>query len=140
MHLLDSDTLTYLYEDHPRVVRRLRALDPGEVVATTIISKIEVLQGRHAFVLKASRLAEFLRAQDLLVRTEQFLARVPIVFLDAAAIRHFEGLRKNKGLRKIGRADLLIAASALAQRAILVTRNLRHIERIPGLHVVNWVD
>ena len=140
MHLLDSETLTFLYDGHPRVVQHLQALAPSEVVATTIISKIEVLQGRHAFVLKASGLAEFLRAQDLLVRTEAFLGRIPIILLGAVAVAHFERLLQVKGLKKIGRADLLIAGIALAQRATLVTRNLRHFQRVPGLHVVNWVD
>jgi tRNA(fMet)-specific endonuclease VapC len=44
-------------------------------------------------------------------------------------------------LRKVGRADLIIASSiTLAHRAPLVTRNLRHFRQISGLKVVNWVD
>ncbi|MFQ5595922.1 MAG: hypothetical protein ACE5HA_17400 [Anaerolineae bacterium] len=43
-------------------------------------------------------------------------------------------------MRKISRADLLIASIALAHRATLVTRNVRHFERVPGLIVTNWVD
>ena len=36
--------------------------------------------------------------------------------------------------------DLLIASIALAQRATLVTRNLRHFRQIPALNVENWAD
>ncbi len=43
-------------------------------------------------------------------------------------------------LRAIGRADLLIAAVALAHRSTMVTRNLRHFQQVPGLQVENWVD
>jgi tRNA(fMet)-specific endonuclease VapC len=43
-------------------------------------------------------------------------------------------------LRKIGRADLLIASVTLANRATLVTRNTRHFKQVPGLRVENWVD
>jgi tRNA(fMet)-specific endonuclease VapC len=43
-------------------------------------------------------------------------------------------------LRRIGRADLLIASISLAHRATLVTRNVRHFQQIPRLIVTNWVD
>ncbi len=38
----------------------------------------------------------------------------------------------------IGAMDLLIAAHALALAATLVTNNLAHFQRIPGLAVVRW--
>ncbi len=38
----------------------------------------------------------------------------------------------------IGAMDLLIAAHALALAATLVTNNLAHFQRIPGLSVVRW--
>jgi tRNA(fMet)-specific endonuclease VapC len=47
---------------------------------------------------------------------------------DQIAIVQFDRLRAARSLRKIGRADLLIASIALANRATLVTRNLRHFQ------------
>jgi len=139
MHLLDTDTLTYLHAGHPRVVEHLRELaDPD--VGTTIITKIELLRGRFDFVLKAATGAELLKAQRLLARTEELLAQIVVVPLDEQAAAHFDRLSTAKGLRKIGRADLLIASIALAHRATLVTRNVRHFRQIPGLTVTNWVD
>jgi len=38
----------------------------------------------------------------------------------------------------IGDADILIAASALANGFGVVTNNERHFNRIAGLHVENW--
>ncbi|HVL56749.1 MAG TPA: PIN domain-containing protein [Burkholderiaceae bacterium] len=40
----------------------------------------------------------------------------------------------------MGPPDTLIAATALAHGATLVTRNLREFGRIAGLHVVDWHD
>ena len=40
----------------------------------------------------------------------------------------------------IGPVDTLIAGSALAHHATLVTRNVREFARVPGLDVVNWYD
>ncbi len=139
MHLLDTDTLTYLHAGHPRVVERLRELaDPD--VGTTIITKIELLRGRFDFMLKAATGAELLRAQQLLARTEELLAQIVIVPFDETSAVQFDRLQAVKGLKKIGRADLLIASIALAHRATLVTRNVRHFRQVPNLSVTNWVD
>ena len=139
MFVLDTDTLTHLYAGHPRVVGNLRRTDDPDVV-TSIVTKIEILRGRIDFVLKAERGAEILRAQQLLVVTEDLLAQIPVLPFDMAASGHFDRLRSQSSLRKIGRADLLIASICLAHRAVLVTRNERHFQKFPGLRVVNWVD
>jgi predicted nucleic acid-binding protein len=38
----------------------------------------------------------------------------------------------------IGLEDVLIGATALANEAAVVTRNARHLSRIPGLDVIDW--
>ncbi len=42
MHLLDTDTLTFLHAGHRRVVQRLRELDDPDV-GTTIITKYRII-------------------------------------------------------------------------------------------------
>lgn len=139
MYILDSDTLTHLHAGNPQVVENLQSVEDPDVVIT-IITKIELLRGRFEFVLKAETGAELVRAQQLLARTEDLLAQLLVLPFDAQAAGHFDRLRVQSNLRKIGRADLLIASITLAQRATLVTRNLRHFRHVPGLKVVNWVD
>ncbi|MDX2042306.1 MAG: type II toxin-antitoxin system VapC family toxin [Acidobacteriota bacterium] len=139
MHLLDTETLTHLHAGHPRVVARLQALaDPN--VGTTIITRIEMLRGRMDHVFKAATSDDLLRAQFLLARTEELLEQILIVPFDSAAAAQFDQLRTIRSLRKIGRGDILITAIALANRATLVTRNLRHFKQFPGLKLENWVD
>jgi len=58
MYLHDSDMLSALHKDDPRVVARVARADAK--VTTTIITRIEILRGRIEFVRKAcsnSRLA-----------------------------------------------------------------------------------
>jgi tRNA(fMet)-specific endonuclease VapC len=139
MHLLDTDTLTHLHAGHPRVVERLQTLtDPD--IAITIITQVELLRGRFEFVLKAATGDELLRVQQWLTRTAELLAQIAMVPIDNAAAAQFDRLRTMRGLGPLGRADLLIASIALAQRATLVTRNVRHFRAVPSLVVVNWVD
>jgi tRNA(fMet)-specific endonuclease VapC len=139
MHLLDTDTLTHLWAGNPKVVERLRTVEDRDI-GITIITKVEVLRGRIDYLLKAETGVELLKAQELLFRTEELLNKLLIVPMNQVAVEQFERLRVTPKLRKIGRADLLIASIALANRAILVTRNIRHFRQIPGVRVVNWVD
>jgi tRNA(fMet)-specific endonuclease VapC len=138
MHVLDTDTLTHLHAGHPRVIKHLQEVDDPDI-CTTIITKIELLRGRFEFLLKADS-NKFLKAQQLLTRTEELLSQINVLLLDESTVDQFELLRNNGKLRKIGRADLLIASIALTNRAILVTRNLRHFKNVPRIKVVNWVD
>ncbi len=138
MILLDTDILSLHFASHPRVTARIEAME-GER-ATTVISRIEVLQGRLDSVVKAADGTEVLLAQERLASAEEALAKFRIVPFDAAAAATFDGLRQNKKLKKIGLADLLIASIALAHRAILVTRNLRHFRQVPDLRLENWAD
>lgn len=137
MFVLDTDTLTHLLVGHKRVTKR-RARTTEEV-ALTVVTRIELLQGRFASVLKAENGEQLLRAQQRLAENERNLTKFIILTVDAAAVVEFDRLRQNKKL-KIGRADLLIAAITLANRATLVTRNQKDFRKVPGLRIENWAD
>jgi tRNA(fMet)-specific endonuclease VapC len=139
MYFLDTDTLTLAHAGHARVSDQLRRVDPNEV-AITVITRIEILQGRFAAVLKASHGEQLLRAHELLQRSDQRLRMLEIIPLSVAAAAEFDRLRQSKKLKKLGRGDLLIASITLADRATLVTRNVRDFRQIPGLQVENWAD
>ncbi len=135
---LDTDTLSLLLANHPRVAAHFQ--ESQEAVFTTVITRIEILQGRFAFLLKAANGDELLRAHEWLRRTESDLTRFPAVPVDAATAAAFDRLRQDRKLRKIGRNDLLIASIALAQQAVLVTRNQRHFRQVRGLRLETWAD
>ncbi|MBV6622720.1 MAG: type II toxin-antitoxin system VapC family toxin [Rivularia sp. (in: Bacteria)] len=139
MHLLDTDTLTHLYAGNTNVIARLNAVEDAEV-GITIITKAEILRGRIEYLIKAENKDSLLKAQELLFRTEELLAELLIVPISQKAADEFERLRRVSKLRKVGRADLLIASISLANRATLVTRNTKHFKQTPGVRVVNWVD
>jgi tRNA(fMet)-specific endonuclease VapC len=141
MFLLDTDTATLAFYNHPGVVARVAAAtDP---VLVPVVTRLEILRGRIEAVLKAASSAELLRAQDGLARTEAFLAGFRLVEIDAAAGEHFDRLRadkKLKGLKKLGRGDLLNACISLANDAMLVTRNTKDFANVPRLKLENWAD
>src|SRR5215510_14882503 len=137
MFVLDTDTLTHLLRGHKRVTEK-RAQATAEV-ALTIVTRIEVLQGRFAFMLKAADGEKLLLAQQRLVETERDLDKFIVLTVGPAACAEFDRVRQSRKL-KVGRADLLIAAITLANRATLVTRNVKDFRKVPGLQVENWAD
>lgn len=137
MYVLDTDTLTHLLMGHKRVTEK-RAQVTDEVVLT-MVTRIEVLQGRFASVLKAENGEKLVLAQQRLVGTERDFESFIILAVDAAVAIEFDRLRQIKKL-KIRRGDLLIAAITLASRGNLVTRNEKDFRKVPGLRIENWVD
>jgi tRNA(fMet)-specific endonuclease VapC len=139
MKILDTDILSLLFHNHPKVAERHR--QESDEIAVTIVSRIQVLQGRFAMLLKAADGAELLRAQQWLDRAISSLQVIPkVLTIDDGVASEFDRLRRNKKLKKIGHADLLIAAITLANHATLVTRNVKDFRQVPGLAVENWAD
>src|SRR5262245_36642887 len=103
MTLLDTDVLSRLMEGNEGLAQRSR--EAGDV-AITSVTRIEVLQGRFASILKAPDGDKLLQAQEWLELNEAFIEDIEVVPFDAAA-DEFDRLRQDKKLKKIGRADLL---------------------------------
>jgi tRNA(fMet)-specific endonuclease VapC len=121
------------------VVQRTAEVGDTEIGITSI-TKAEILRRRCENLLKAETAEETLKAQQRLDRSEQGLSRLMIAPFDEAAAKQLAYLSKIDRLKRIGRADLLIASIALANDATLVTRNQRHFRQVAGLKLVNWAD
>lgn len=67
---------------------------------------------------------------------------MPLMVLDfdSTAAQHYGRLRALLEVAgtPISPMDMLIAAHAVALRAILITNNTREFRRVPGLKVENW--
>ncbi len=137
-YILDTDTFTHLQKDNENVKTRLA--NPSNECGISIVTKAEVLSGRCAFLLKADNSENLEKAQRLLIESEKLLSQFPINEFEELSLKKFDELRQNSKFRKIGRADLLIASICLVNRAILVTRNVKHFKQFPNLTVENWVD
>lgn len=133
-YLLDTDTLSVLTKPSPPLglLRRMAATDPAER-ATSSVTLAEMQYG----ALRIGR-----RGRPLLERIEAALAAAAAVLpFDAAAAREYGRLRTDLEARgmPIGFADTQIAAIALSRGLSVVTGNVRHFGRVPGLAVENWI-
>ena len=73
---------------------------------------------------------------------EVFTSAFSVVPFDEACAREYGRIRQELSAQGdlIGDRDLMIAACALANRATLVTNNLKEFERVPGLPLESWLE
>jgi tRNA(fMet)-specific endonuclease VapC len=135
LFVLDTDIVSLYQHNHPLVSQHLNAHAPKDV-AITVITVEEQLSGWYARLRQARSPDKVAVAYEQLAKIVQSLARLPILLFPEAAILRYEGLLALKvNVRKM---DLRIAAIALENSGIVVTRNLRDFQRVPGLAVVDW--
>lgn len=109
----------------------------GEL-AITVISVEEQLSGWYRRLRQAKKPVQLARIYQRLATTVESLAGLPILSFTEPAISRYDGLRALKlNIRKM---DLRIAAIALEQGAVLVTRNRGDFERVPGLTIEDWTQ
>jgi tRNA(fMet)-specific endonuclease VapC len=135
LFVLDTDSLSLLQRGHPQVSQRCAAQQPGEL-AITVISLEEQISGWYRLLRQAKQPDDLARAYQNLIDTIQFLARLPILPFQSAAIASYKQLIGMK--LNVRRMDLRIAAIVLEHGGILVTRNNRDFGRVPGLILEDW--
>ena len=133
-YLLDTDTLSNLLRPSPspHLVQQL-ALTPQDEQATSTITAGELYFGAWRRRPGGSNLLE---------RIEATLANTTVLAFDTGAARVYGELRAELERlgTPIGDADTRIAAIALVHDLTVVTANVRHFERVPGLPVENWLQ
>lgn len=135
LHVLDTDILSLYRRGHPVVCPRVDSqLATG--VAIPVITVEEQLSGWYRLLRQARLPKDVAHAYYRLGTTVRFLGRWQILNLTQAAIARYETLKAMK--LKIAGSDLRIAAITLEHNGILVSRNLRDFQRVPGLNVEDW--
>lgn len=131
MIVFDTDILSELMRARPSPVllATLERTPVGEQ-ATTSITLGEIAYGAR----KAGRPALYERAIEL-------LQGVRVLDFDRAAAERYGALRMHleRGGLRLADPDLRIAAIVTVHQATLVTGNVRHFARVPGLEVEDWL-
>ena len=135
MYLLDTDILSNLTKRTPStaLVAKLASV-PREAQFTSSITLGEMVYGAYRMPAYTSL---FLERLDRVL-----LPNLPVLPFDVAAARRYGEVRAELERRgtPLGEADLRIGAIALSRGLAVVTGNVRHFQRIPGLSVENWLE
>jgi len=130
MFLLDTDFCIDWLRRKEYARKALAVLLPGDV-AVSAVTVGELLVGAHCAMAparEAEKVHAFLRPLPVLA----FGPSEAIQFAEIAAWLRQQG-------QPIGVQDSMIAATAVVHRLAVVTKNVRHFERVRGLKVSNWL-
>lgn len=137
-HVLDTDHLTLLLEqsgpEWASIVAHI-ATEGEDNVAASVVSFHEQVLGCHAQLNSARRPADLVRWYRVMVELQDVYASMPLLPFDSAAATVLAGL---PGSLRIGKMDLRIAAVALSQNLVVVTRNVRDFAQVAGLVIDDW--
>lgn len=131
MFALDTNTIIYFFKGEGRVGERLFACAPTEIAIPAVVA-YEVETGIAKSGHREKRRRQF----------DELLDLVTVLPFGKNEMSRAARVRAELELsgQPIGPLDTLIAGTALAQGAVLVTRNLREFRRVPDLIVENWFD
>lgn len=133
LYILDTDHVSLHQRKHSQVTARIENC-PAEELAITAVTIGEQMRGRLAQLGRPK--VDLSLAYDLLSTTAEYFCTTNILPFDAVAQHEYQNLRSQK--IRVGKIDLRIAAIALSRNAVLVTRNRRDFEQVPGLTIEDW--
>ena len=128
---LDTDVVIEILRGNQKAIKRMKGLPDNTLIYITGLTVYELYKG----VL-------FIGAKKLIQDVEKFIESVevlqPDLRIEKEAGEIYADLKKKGGL--ISDADILIAATVLANDSVIVTNNKEHFKRIRKLKVDNWLD
>ena len=127
-YILDTDISSYLIRgDHETVTKKF-----SELYDSCAISSITAAELQYG--------ARKRNNKQLTQKVKAFCDLVEIIPWDEDAAKAYAKLRVELETSDtpIGNMDMLIAASALARKAVLVTDNTEHFSRVKDLKLGNW--
>ena len=129
MRALDTDVCIEILRGNRRVIQRRR--ETLDQVGTTWITAAELYYG-------AAKSGD---PDDKTLAVSEFLRTLEVLSIDDEAARQFGRLKAELELsgQLLADADLFIGSICLAREAVLVTGNLGHYSRIPGLNIEDWM-
>lgn len=131
MYLFDTDVLSAVMKYPPAaLLMKLASVKPEDQFTSAMVI------GELAFGAYRTDRAEY-----FLGRLDRLLQNVRVLPIDQKVADSYGKLRAalERARTPLDDPDMLIAATALAGKLTVVTGNVRHFHKVPGLNVENWL-
>jgi tRNA(fMet)-specific endonuclease VapC len=139
-YLLDTDHISILLRrksiEHERLLSRLNECTADEI-AFRSVSLHEQFMGCHSLIAR-NRAPTIVRGYQLLLGLLSLYCAANVLSFDAASQRRFDSLKLQKVRLKT--MDLRLAATAVEEGLVLLTRNTVDFGRVPGLVTEDWTQ
>lgn len=127
MVCFDSDFLIAWLQNNADTLKKLEKLQPSSA-STTMINVFELYKGVYRSKRKEKELQ----------KVKELLDSLELLTLDHESARKAGELDADMKSNTVEEADLLIASMVLTNGETLITRNIKHFEKVPGLTIESW--
>ena len=129
MYILDTNTLIYYFKGMGNVSQKLLSKSPKNIgVPAIVLYELEVGIAKSDSPKKRMK-----QLQEII----SLINVIPFSEKEAKVSASIRAILEKKGT-PIGPYDILIAGTALAHQAVLVSRNTSEFERVDKLQIENW--
>ncbi|MBE0427984.1 MAG: type II toxin-antitoxin system VapC family toxin [Nitrospirae bacterium] len=133
MYLFDTDAISQVIRRDPPLsfIKRLAHVSPEKQFTTTITIG-EMVYGAY----KSNRPEYFIEKLDNII-----MPNIGVLSFDEGAAKVYGKLRaelEGKGA-PLSEPDMRIASIALDKNLIIITGNVKHFSKVPGLKIENWL-
>jgi len=129
-YLLDTDIIIYWMKGNRDISHKIVSEGFSNIAAADI-SKAELYYGAYKSLRTEANLAA------ITTLTER-ISFIPFNDPSQSIFGMIKADLERKGTR-LDDVDLMIASTAIAFNLVLVTNNINHMQRIPGINIENWV-
>jgi tRNA(fMet)-specific endonuclease VapC len=129
MVCVDTNFLVAIERSDKNALEKMQELvDGGDVVYVTTVTIAEFYRGAYGSKDRTKALND----------AKGLLDRFAILNLDYESGKIWGELAQSLKSVTIGDRDLFIASIALSNKQVLITKNKKHFERVPGLQMEGW--
>ncbi|BAY77662.1 hypothetical protein NIES25_41290 [Nostoc linckia NIES-25] len=143
LYILDTDHFSLLQRGNLILTQRINQ-KKAESLAVTVVTLEEKMKGWLSSInkcnsepFKSNNVKNLVWAYKGLADEIELFKNIRLLYFDNSAYEMYRYLVMQK-LQKIGARDLRIAAIAQSVNGIVVTRNWKHFEKVPGLLMEDW--
>jgi tRNA(fMet)-specific endonuclease VapC len=131
-YLLDTCVVSDFVKGDPNTSKRLKLVSPEDISVSAVTS----MELKYGLAINPQRAVKI---QPLITSFLNSVTVLPFEEAEAEQTAQIRSFLKQAGT-PIGAYDVLIAATAITHKLILVTANVREFERVPNLKIENWRD
>ena len=128
IYMLDTNTVSLIAQNNDSAIKNLLKHDKDTICISAIVYA-EIFYG-----------LEKKGSMRLINEVNSVLKKMTIISFDESHSEFYGKIRTTleKSGNPLDNMDILIAASALAAKATLVSNNVKHFSRIKGLKIEDW--
>ncbi len=130
-YMLDTNICSYILKSHPLSVKaHFEQVGTRDLfISTVVLAELYYGAARHP------------KEPTIRKEIDDFVSRLAVIPWDDIAADHYGRIQATmeKNGTPIGAMDMMIAAHARSQGATLVSNNIQHFDKVPGLLMANWV-